>query len=127
MENVLKNSNLPERCYGILPSTGDAIIIKRGETGYYRTFLSDDKEFNRQLVDEYNEILGVSKAQAAAMLAGSMFGWHVPAADPNNYDENGHMKKMPLSEKITVAAEASNHSFSKTSKDIPQVEHENAR
>jgi hypothetical protein len=23
------------------------------------------------------------------MKAGSMFGWHVPGADPNNYDENG--------------------------------------
>ena len=41
------------------------------------------------IVDECNEIGGVSKAQAAAMLAGSMFGWDIPAADPKNYDEQG--------------------------------------
>ena len=40
-------------------------------------------------MDECNESGGVSKAQAAAMLAGSMFGWEVPAADPKNYDEQG--------------------------------------
>ena len=41
------------------------------------------------IVDECNEIGGVSKTQAAAMLAGSMFGWHIPGADPKNYDEQG--------------------------------------
>ena len=60
-------SSLPEQCYGVLPDTGELIIIKKGESGK----------------------AGVSKAQAAAMLAGSMFGWQVPAADPKNYDENG--------------------------------------
>ena len=29
-------SDLPEVCYSILPSTGDVIIIKHGESGYYR-------------------------------------------------------------------------------------------
>ena len=31
----------------------------------------------------------MTKAQTAAMLAGSMFGWEAPAADPKNYDEQG--------------------------------------
>ena len=41
---------------------------------------------------ETNEKLGVSRAQAEAMLAGSMFGWQTQAADPCSYDEQGHMK-----------------------------------
>ena len=83
-------SSLPEQCYGILPNTGELIIVKKGEYGYYRTDISmGSKEENLALAEEYNGKLGVSKAQASAMLAGSMFGWAVPAADPKNYDENG--------------------------------------
>ena len=36
-----------------------------------------------------NEQIGVTRAQAAAMLAGSMFGWACPGADPANYDAQG--------------------------------------
>lgn len=83
-------SSLPEQCYSVLPDTGELIIVKKGETGYYRTDIDmGGKEENRTLMEEYNGKLGVSKAQAFAMLAGSMFGWQVPAADPKSYDENG--------------------------------------
>ena len=87
---VKAHETLPVQCYGVLPSTGSVIIIKQGETGYYKTDLDmGDKAQNAALVDEYNQKLGVSKAQAQAMLSGSIFGWHIPAADPKNYDENG--------------------------------------
>ena len=83
-------SSLPGQCYGVLPSSGELVIVKKGEAGYYRTDIDmGGKEENRTLAEEYNGKLGVSKAQEAAMLAGSMFGWQVPAADPKNYDENG--------------------------------------
>lgn len=83
-------SDLPEICYSILPSTGDVIIIKHGESGYYRCeYSTEDKAFNREFANDRNANLGVSKAQIEAMLAGSMYGWDVPAADPKNYDENG--------------------------------------
>lgn len=83
-------SSLPEQCYSVLPDTGELIIIKKGESGYYRTDIDmGDKTENRVLADEYNIKLGVSKAQEQAMSAGSMFGWAVPAADPKNYDDNG--------------------------------------
>ena len=39
--------------------------------------------------DKLNEQIGVTRAQAAAMLAGSMFGWAGPGADPANYDAQG--------------------------------------
>ena len=83
-------SSLPEQCYSVLPDTGELIIIRKGESGYYRTDIDmGDKTENRVLADEYNTKLGVSKAQEQAMSAGSMFGWAVPAADPKNYDDNG--------------------------------------
>ena len=83
-------SDLPEVCYSILPSTGDAIIIKHGESGYYRCeYSTEDKAFNREFANDRNANLGVSKAQVEAMLAGSMYGWDVPAANPKSYDENG--------------------------------------
>lgn len=83
-------SDLPEVCFSILPSTGDVIIIKHGESGYYRCeYSTEDKAFNREFANDRNANLGVSKAQVEAMLAGSMYGWDVPAADPKSYDENG--------------------------------------
>ena len=54
-----------------------------------------DKAFNRALADDRNASLGVGKAQIEAMLAGSMFGWDVPAADPKNYDGNGKLLHNP--------------------------------
>lgn len=81
---------LPKRCYSILPGTGELITVKRGESGYYRCdFSTSSKEANRALADDFNKGLGVSKAQAAAMFHGSMFGWSVPAADPRNYGKDG--------------------------------------
>ena len=65
-------------------------IIKKGETGYYKTDLTDGVPGEmKELADSMNRKLGVTKGQAEAMKTGSMFGWKVPAADPKNYDENG--------------------------------------
>jgi len=83
-------STLPDRCYSVLPGSDEIIIIQKGEDGYYRTDkYGHDRAEARSIVDDCNSIGGVSKAQEAAMLAGSMFGWHTPAADPKNYDEQG--------------------------------------
>ena len=87
-------SSLPEQCYIYLPTTQEIGVVKKGETGYYHSVLSfvygeDGKDF----VDGMNRDGGVTKAQAAAMSAGSMFGWATPAADPANYDVQGKLKK----------------------------------
>ena len=77
---------LPEKCYAVLPSGDEIIIVKKGESGYYHTDkYGHDRAEALAIVDECNESGGVSKAQAAAMLAGSMFGWDKPGADPGIY------------------------------------------
>lgn len=83
-------SALPEQCFSILPSTGELIVIKKGEESYRRSKVAlDTPESYRRYADHMNENFHVTKAQEAAMLAGSMFGWQVPATDPKSYDENG--------------------------------------
>lgn len=83
-------SDLPEQCYASLGTTPEVVIIKKGTEGYFKTdILCQSTEEAKQLADEYNGKLGVTKAQAEAMKAGSMFGWDTPAADPKSYDVNG--------------------------------------
>lgn len=83
-------SSLPERCYVFVPSSNEIGVVRKGESGYYKTDIPVyDSKDAKALVNEQNEKLGVTKAQAEAMKAGSMFGWHVPAADPKNYDAQG--------------------------------------
>lgn len=83
-------STLPERCYSLLPSSDEIIIVRKGESGYYHTDkYGHDRTEAWRIVEEYNERDGVTKAQATAMLGGSMFGWDTPTADPKNYDGQG--------------------------------------
>ena len=78
-----KEMPLPPYCFSQLPSSGEIVKINRYEKGYI-PLQRKDADFVLM-----NEIIGVSKAQAAAMSAGSIFGWDCPAAKPKNYDEHG--------------------------------------
>ena len=84
-------SSLPAQCFCVRPSSGELILLTRGERGYVPCgeFSTLDSRQNRAFADARNKENGVTKAQEAAMLAGSMFGWQTPAADPQNYDEQG--------------------------------------
>jgi hypothetical protein len=65
-------------CAAVHPTTGEPVMITRGESGY-RPFAS---EFDAATaVRLFNESLGVTEPQVQAMLAGSMFGWDCPAAN----------------------------------------------
>lgn len=53
------------------------------EEGYTPTVYDDDRfteEECQRIVAELNQQIGVSSSVALSMLAGSMFGWHVPGA-----------------------------------------------
>lgn len=86
---------MPELCYTLLPSSGEVIKVFRGDRGYTPLKIpSVDSAAARKFADDMNRRLGVSKAQESAMLAGSMFGWNVPAANPQNYDDKGTPRKI---------------------------------
>ena len=91
---------LPELCFSVLPSTGELICIKRGESGYYRSdWSTDDRDRNRELADFNNGKLGVTQAQRLAMETGSMYGWDVPGADPESY-----VQPSPIPGELAAAA-----------------------
>lgn len=79
-------NELPETCFATLPGTGDLIILKRGETGYYPSeWDTGDRTKNREIADYQNYGHGIIPAQVQAMMVGSMYGFHVPGADPQIY------------------------------------------
>ena len=73
---------LPPFCAYQLPSDGSTILLRRGMRCYYCT-----DEFGDP--DAFNFEHGVSRNQAQAMFMGATCGWHVPAADPAQYDGKG--------------------------------------
>ena len=86
---------LPNDCFSVLPSTGELIFIVVGEKGYYPSGKSTpDKGINRQIALASNSLLGVTRAQEEAMLAGSLFGWNTPAAKPWHYNMDGTPRPM---------------------------------
>ena len=71
----MRRNELPDTCFSVLPSTGQLIIIKKSESGYYPSeWETGDKERNVEEADRLNERLGVTPAQRLAMEIGSMCG-----------------------------------------------------
>jgi hypothetical protein len=67
---------------------GERIVaLKCGLRGYWRTSLDDqawcDAEARAE-VERMNQVLGVGPVQLRSMLAGCLFGFQVPAADPRH-------------------------------------------
>ena len=86
---VMRRNELPDFCLSTLPSSGQLIILRKGERGYYASEWDTGKrEENRNIARTHNRRRGISDIQEAAMSAGSMFGWHTPGADPQWYLDN---------------------------------------
>lgn len=83
-------SSLPDKCFSPLEASGELIVITKGEKGYAPTGTFPQNTSPKEGAAALNESNGITKAQEAAMVAGSMFGWAVPAADPRNYDAKGN-------------------------------------
>lgn len=83
----LEARGLPEFCACTLNTTGQTIFVRRGESGYYPCT-------TQKTADEINERMGITRSQMLAMEAGSMFGWHVPGADPKIYETDPRFKKL---------------------------------
>ena len=81
-------SSLPGIAFATLALSGETIAICRGEPHYYRVETS-------KTADELNSMYGVSPAQAKAMLAGTMLGWHTLLANPDFYDDQGKLIFKP--------------------------------
>lgn len=92
---VPMRSSLPESCFVYLPTEHAIGLVQKGEEGWYRTDIpcEPSEADNKALVEKLNGDKKVSKAQAAAMSAGSIFGWCTKAADPASYNEDGILQK----------------------------------
>ena len=88
-EMIPLRKSLPERCFGYLKATGEIVVLQKGQKGFAPTGKYAENETPQECVDSLNAAMDVTRAQAAAMMAGSMFGWDAPAADPANYDDQG--------------------------------------
>ncbi len=85
-------------CYTYIKSLNLIGVIAKGERGFYRTDILECNNIKTSdeaiaFVDELNENLGITKGTAKAMEFGSMFGWDVPAADPDNWNVDGTLKR----------------------------------
>jgi len=75
------------------PANAHPIVVKAGVQGYW--------EVNPRLdVDHFNSHAGAggvpaTKAQIAAMLHGSVFGFGLPISDPDEYNEEGVLHASP--------------------------------
>lgn len=79
----IPTSELPDFCYSYNDTTGEIIVIKKGVEGYYPseirlddTLVGDKRKAEAEkLINEQNEILGVTEDQKLQMELNSMFGW----------------------------------------------------
>jgi len=78
-------AGLPEVCAHQPDPDGFTVLIERGVAGFTSAVYIVDAE-------AWNAEQGITEGQRKAMVFGSMFGWHVPGADPARYHDDGQLK-----------------------------------
>jgi hypothetical protein len=84
---------------------GRLIFVLRGQDRFWTKealAVTDDA----MTPDAWNEANGISKVEAEAMFAGCVFGWDVPAADPDNWNADGTGVRWPEFPGTVAAVEA---------------------
>jgi len=78
--------DLPLTCFSVEPITGTLIWIVKGQAGYIPCSVNvNSQKGNRRIADAENARRHITRAQEAAMLNGSTYGWNNDAAKPWNY------------------------------------------
>lgn len=102
--DVLENlQKLPEMC-AQMHSYNSTVIIKRSVMGYFPApalmehpgSTAQSGLTTAEKIQAFNEAHGATKRHVATMEAGSIFGWEIPAADMNTYDED----RRPIPAKV---------------------------
>lgn len=89
----MRRNELPDTCLSTLPSTGQLVVLKHGVRGYYRSeWDTGNRAENRDIADSHNRRRGITDIQETAMMAGSMFGWDTPGAEPQWYLDNARYR-----------------------------------
>ena len=119
MERNFNSAVLPDHCYAVLPGSGQLIEVRRGEKGYYPcAYSTGDRAYNEVLANQFNAHEGISKAQAAAMLAGSMAGMFLPPILPTTMQRvsrSSRKKRKHLSGRRNISTNRQNLSGKSTS------------
>lgn len=82
-------NELPDKCFGVMLESGELVMLQQ-DAPHIQSFDSKDPvDVRQQVADNLNEAMGITKAQAAAMLMGAIHGFHQPCAWPWQYDAQG--------------------------------------
>lgn len=88
-QRVINSLTLKEFAAVVLPDDPKQVaFVFRGQDGYTPYFQARDEREARRHADRINTEAGVTPAMRQAMLIGSMFGWHVPGANPKDWEDS---------------------------------------
>lgn len=82
-------SSLPDKCFAYDAEANAVVVIEKGVPGWELAGRRLNGMSGQEMADQLNQEEGVTRVQAAAMLAGAVHGWAAPEADPASYDALG--------------------------------------